>query len=55
MVKRLDDYSRSSLECYMVDCHSFEKADLADWESKQDLVSDIKSFGWEAEALEYLA
>ncbi len=53
--KVLKDYSRAQLETYMVDCHGFDDAQLAEWECKLDLIADIKSFGWEAGCLEYLA
>jgi len=51
----LHSYTREQLESYMTDCHAFDKEQLAEWKNKQDLISDIKSFGWEANCLEYLA
>lgn len=53
--KKLANYRRAQLDMYMIDCHGFDAEQLAEWESKADLAADIKSFGWEAECLEYLA
>lgn len=51
----LTKYSRKQLECYMIDCHGFDTYELAEWETKADMAADIKSYGWEADCLEYLA
>lgn len=52
--KKLEDYSRKQLDCYMIDCHGFEAEEVIEWETKADLCADIRAFGWQTEALEYL-
>lgn len=53
--KTLGNYRREELESYMIDCHSFSSDDVEEWDTKEDLIADIRSFGWEKECLEYLA
>jgi hypothetical protein len=50
----LNTASRKNLESYMIDCHGFDEDELAEWD-RDDLVADIRSFGWEKECQEYLA
>lgn len=50
----LENYSRSKLDAFMIDCYGFDEATLAEWETKADLCADIRSFGHEQECLTYL-
>lgn len=52
--KRLLKLTRKSLNSYLVDCHSFSKSEVAEWDDKEDLVSDIIRLGWGENCLESL-
>lgn len=51
MFKKLMNFTRSDLNMYMTDCHG---EDGAEWPGKEDLVSDILSFGYAQECIGYL-
>jgi hypothetical protein len=46
--------SRKQIEAYMIDCHAFDQDQLNEWETKADMIADIKSFGWYDDLLEYI-
>lgn len=53
MRTELEHYTRDQLDNYMIDCHGFEPEQLQEYET-EDLISDIRTFGWEKECKEYL-
>ena len=51
MFKDLMKFKRSDLNMYMVDCFN---EDGAEWDDKHDLISDIISFGYAQDCIDYL-
>lgn len=52
---QLASFTRKQLESYMTDCHGFDAEQLAEWDTKDDLAADIRSFGWQNDCIEYLS
>lgn len=50
----LNQATRKNLTSYMVDVHGFSEDDVAEWDNKADLISDIRRFGWERDCAAYL-
>lgn len=50
----LNKATRKDLTSYMVDVHGFNEEDVAEWDNKADLISDIRRNGWERDCASYL-
>lgn len=53
MATQINKISRNSLNSYMIDAHGFSEEDVKEWDDKQDLIADIRNYGWEDDCIEY--